>query len=265
MPKASFLGLSAAMLLLATLAWGDPVSAQQPSGGRLAAGSDLRVALIISNPVLVKREPDGKLSGISVDIANALGAKLGLTVRVVPYENIVRFNQSIGKDEWDIGFEPRDLSRIAQLAFSDPFIEVDNSYVARPGSGLITPEDVDRPGIRVGVAQGSPTEGYLSRTLKSAQIVRLTGGLVTAEQALSFDRVNVYADYTQIAYLVQAEVPGATVLLQPLNVVRMTIAIPKSNADALTTVNDFIANAKRDGTIANAIKGAGLRGVRVGR
>jgi polar amino acid transport system substrate-binding protein len=130
---------------------------------------------------------------------------------------------------------------------------------------LVTPEDVDHSGIRVGVAQDSPTYGYLSRTLRNAQIVRITGGPVFAEQALSFGRVEVYADYTQLAYLIQAQVPGSTVIAQPLNVVRMVIAIPKGNADALPSVNDFVASAKRDGTIANAIKAAGLRGVRVAR
>jgi polar amino acid transport system substrate-binding protein len=215
--------------------------------------------------VLASRTPDGQAGGLAVDVANALGAKLGLPVHLVLYENMARYNQSIGKDEWDVGFAPRDLSRVAQLAFSDPFLDVDNSYVARAGSMLVTPEDVDHSGIRVGVAQDSPTYGYLSRTLRNAQIVRITGGPVFAEQALSFGRVEVYADYTQLAYLIQAQVPGSTVIAQPLNVVRMVIAIPKGNADALPSVNDFVASAKRDGTIANAIKAAGLRGVRVAR
>jgi polar amino acid transport system substrate-binding protein len=225
----------------------------------------LRVALIISNPLFVSRAPDGQARGLAVDIANVFGAKLGLPVHTVLYENTVHYNQSIGKDEWDVGFAPRDLSRVAQLDFSDPFLDIDNSYVARPGSALMTPEDVDHPGIRVGVAQDSATYGYLSRTLRNAHIVRLTGGPVFAEQALSFGRVDVYADYTQVAYLIQAQVPGSIVLAQPLNVVHIVVAIPKSNADALPTVNDFIASAKREGTVANAIKSAGLRGVRVAR
>jgi polar amino acid transport system substrate-binding protein len=157
------------------------------------------------------------------------------------------------------------LSRAAQLAFSDPFMQVDDSYVARPGSALRTPDEVDRPGVKVAVIQGSATDGFLSHTLKHALIVRLLGGLVSAREALSFGRVDVYADYTHIAYRLQAEIPGATVLVAPFNVARMSIAIPKANAAALPIVNDFIHDAKRDGVIADAVKRADLRGVRPAR
>jgi polar amino acid transport system substrate-binding protein len=257
---------SGALLLLAALVCAGPTNAQDPAGARIAQNGELRVALVTSNPVLVTRNSEGQLAGVSVDLANALGAKLGLPVHLVPYENVVRYNQSIGKDEWDVSFTPRDLSRTAQLAFSDPFVEVDDSYVARPGSGLRTPDEVDRPGVKVAVIQGSATDGFLSHTLKHALIVRLVGGgLVSAREALSFGRTDVYADYTHIAYRLEAEIPGATVLVAPFNVARMSIAIPKANAAALPMVNAFIHDAKRDGVIADAVKRADLRGVRPAR
>lgn len=144
-------------------------------------------------------------------------------------------------------------------------MEVDDSYVARPGSILRTPDEVDRPGVKVAVIQGSATDSFLSRTLKNAVLVRLVGGLVSAREAISFGRADVYADYTHIAYRLEAEIPGATVLLAPFNVARMSIAIPKANAAALPIVNDFVHDARRDGVIANAIKRADLRGARPGR
>jgi polar amino acid transport system substrate-binding protein len=164
-----------------------------------------------------------------------------------------------------VGFAPRDLSRTGQLAFTDSFMEVDHSYLARPGSMLNTLDDVDQPRIRVAVAQGSATDGFLTRTLKNAHIVRFVGGLLSAREALSFGRADVYADYTSVIYLLQAEVLGSTVLVEPFDRVRMSIAIPKSNAAALPFLNDFIRDAKRDGLIAEAIKRAGLVGVRPGR
>jgi polar amino acid transport system substrate-binding protein len=265
MAKTSVPRFSGALLLLVTLVCTSLTNAQDQTGVSLAQNGELRVALITSNPMLVMRNSDGQLAGVSVDIANALGAKLGLPFHLVPYENVVRYNQSIGKDEWGVSFTPRDLSRAAQLAFSDPFMQVDDSYVARPGSVLRTPDEVDRPGVKVAVTQGSATDGFLSHTLKHALIVRLLGGLVSAREALSFGRTDVYADYTHIAYRLQAEIPGATVLVAPFNVARMSIAIPKANAAALPIVNDFIHDAKRDGVIADAVKRADLRGVRPAR
>ena len=253
------------LLVAAALGWATATNAEERASASVAPKGELRVAVITSMPVLVTRNLEGQLTGVTVDLANAFASTLGIPVRLVPYENIVHYNQSIGRDDWDVGFAPRDLSRTGQLAFSDPFMEVDNSYVARPGIMLSTPDEVDRLGIKVAVAQGSTIDGFLTRTLKKAQIVRLVGGFDAAREALSFGRVDAYADTTQIAYRLEAEVPGAQVLVAPLNVVQMSIAVPKKNSVALPIVNDFIANSKRGGVIAEAIKRADLRGARPGR
>ena len=255
---------SALLLVAAVLGCVTRTNAQERAGASVAPKGELRVAVITSMPALVTRSLEGQLTGVTVDLANAFATRLGLPVRMVPYENIVHYNQSIGRNEWDVGFAPRDLSRTGQLAFSDPFMEVDNSYVARSGITLSTPDEVDRPGIKVAVAQGSAIDGFLTRTLRKAQIVRLVGGFDAAREALLFGRIDAYADSTQIAYRLMAEVPGSNVLVAPLNVVQMSIAIPKNNSAALPTVNAFLHEAKRNGVITEAIKRADLRGARPG-
>jgi len=122
-------------------------------------------------------------------------------------------------------------------------------------------EDVDRPGIKVAVAQGSAPDGFLTRTLKNAEIVRVPGGLAPAREVLSAGRADVYGENVHLAHRIAAELPGATVLDGRFNVVQMSIAVPKNNAAALLIANDFIRDAKRDGLIAQAIARAGLRGV----
>src|SRR5882672_6630885 len=69
---------------------------------------ELRAALIASNPVLVTRGADGELGGVSVELARALAAKLNVPVRLIPYENPARYNESLGKDEWDVALAARD-------------------------------------------------------------------------------------------------------------------------------------------------------------
>lgn len=229
---------------------------------RLAPSGELRAALIVSNPVLVTRLTDGQLGGVSVDLARALGAKLGVTVRLIPYENPARYNQSLGKNEWDIGLAARDPSRAEHLAFSDVFMEVDNGYVARPGLPLNKAEDVDRAGIKVAVAQGSAPDNFLTRTLKNAEIVRVPGGLVPAREALVAGRADVYGENAHLAHRIAAELPGASVLEGRFNVVHMSIAVPKAKTDALDAINQFVREMKRNGHIAQAIERAGLRGVR---
>ena len=252
----------ATAVLLTVLAAGLGPGRALDDASLLAPKGKLRVALIVSNPALVTRDTNGEFSGVAIDLAKVLADDLGAVVQLVPYDNPTRYNLSLGKDEWDIAFAPRDLSRTSQLAFSNAFMEADNGYVARAGLSSSTAQDVDRAGIRVAVAQGSPLDGFLTRTLKNAEIVRVPAGLTGATEALSFGRADVYADNTTQAYRIAAEVPGATVLVGRFNAAQMTIAIPKSSIAALQMLNDFLAGAKRDGVIADAIKRANLRGVR---
>jgi polar amino acid transport system substrate-binding protein len=239
-----------------------PTHAQTEAASQLASKGELRAALIVSNPVLVTRGADGQLGGVSVELARALATKLNVPVRLIPYDNPARYNESFGKNEWDVGLAARDPSRAEHLAFSDIFMEVDNGYVGRPGLTLKAAEEVDRPGIKIAVAQGSAPDGFLTRTIKNAEIVRVPGGLVPAREALAAGRADVYGENVHLAHRIAADLPGATVLEGRFNVVQMSIAVPKDNAAALPAVNDFIREAKRDGLIAQAISRAGLRGVR---
>jgi polar amino acid transport system substrate-binding protein len=235
---------------------------QSDAAARLAPTGELRAALIASNPVLVTRTADGVLGGVSVELARAFAAKLGVPTRLIPYDNPARYNESLGKDAWDIGLAARDPSRGEHLAFSEVFMEVDNGYVARPGLSLKAADEVDRPGIRIAVAQGSAPDGFLTRNIKHAEIVRVPGGLAPARDALSSDRADVYGENVHLAHRIAADLPGAAVLSGRFNVVQMSIAVPKQNSAALATINEFVRDAKRDGLIGQLIAHAGLSGVR---
>ena len=263
-PNAFFRLFAAPMLVAILLVTGQAI-AQSNRAQLLTPKGELRAALIISDSVLVTRNPQGELGGILVDIANSLATSLNAPLHMVPYDNIVRYNQSIGKDEWDVALAPRDLSRVDRLAFSRTFLEVDNSYVARPGSSLNSADDVDHTGVRVAVAEHSPADGFLTRSLKRATIIRLSKGIDEAREALTFGRADVYAANGQLASRIAAELPGAVVLIGRFSSIQMSFAVPKRNAAALSTLNDFILKAKQDRVIADAIKRAGLRGVRPGR
>jgi polar amino acid transport system substrate-binding protein len=255
----------ATLAFVASLFAANQLHAQNDEARRLTPKGELRVALIVSNSVLVTRNPQGQLGGVLVDIANALAAKLGVPLHPVPYENVEHYNQSIGKDEWDVALTPRDLSRIERLGFSEPLLVVDYGYVTRASSSLMSADEVDRAGIKVAVLEHSPADGALTRTLKNATIVRLPPGIDEARQVLAFGRADVYADNTQITYLIAANVAGARTLVGHFSSVNMTFAVPKNNVAALASLNDFVHDAKHDGVIADAIKHAGLSGVRPAR
>src|SRR5947209_10741216 len=142
-----------------------------PTTTLLAPTGKLRVALIASNPVLVTRHTDGTLGGVSVAIARAFASRLGVPIELKPYDNPARYNESLATDDWDIGLAARDPTRADHLAFSETFMEVDNGYVARPDATPTNAEEVDRPGVKIAVAQGSAPHTVLRRLIKNAEIV----------------------------------------------------------------------------------------------
>ncbi len=239
--------------------------AQNDAASRIAVKGELRVAILSWNASLASRTAEGQLGGVSVDLANAFAAKLGVPVHLVPYDNLVHYERSFENDEWDLSIGPRDLFRNRTLAFSDVFMAVDNGYVARAGVSLRAASEVDRSGIRVAVAQGSPLAGYLSRNLTNAKIIRLPVGASSARDALANGRADVYADSTAEASRIAIGLPGAMLLIGNINTVQMSIAVLKKNAAVLPIVNEFLAKAKHEGLIAEAIKRANLRGVRPSR
>lgn len=249
----------ALVLLLETVG---SAPAQDGAAATLAPTGELRVAIQVWNPVLTTRSLDGKFSGVSVDLADAFAAKLGVPVKFVTYENQVHYNRGAATNEWDIGLTARDLSQSGTVAFSNTVMEVDNGYVARAGLSLTSVSDVDRSGIKVAVTEGSPLAGYLSRMLTNARLVRLPVGSSFARDALSSGRADVYADSAAQASRIAMALSGAVLLLGKINTVQMVIAVPKKNAAALNAVNEFVTEAKKDGSIADAIKRANLRGVR---
>jgi polar amino acid transport system substrate-binding protein len=216
--------------------------------------------------VLVQRDAaTGILRGVSVELAQALAERLGVPLELVPYANPAAYAESLrGTIPWDVGFAARDPARAEFLDFSPNYMEVDNVFLVPAGSHLHVVEDVDRPGVRVAVPQGSAPDLFLTRTLRSAQVVRVPGGLEPAVEAFASGLADAYGENAHLLHGVMAQLPvGARILEGRFNVVQMAIAVPKGRgATGLDWLAQFVAEASRDGTVARAIERAGLRGVR---
>ena len=59
--------------------------------------------------------------------------------------------------------------RGAGIAFTEPYVLIEGSYLVRQDSPLRANEEVDRAGLRVAVGKGSAYDLYLTRELKAAE------------------------------------------------------------------------------------------------
>ncbi len=224
----------------------------------------LRAGLILSNQVLVTKDSSsGELRGITIDLGKALAERLGVPFEPVGYANPAALVKSFGSDEWDIAFLAFDPARAEDVDFSPPYMEVDNTYLVTANSQVASVEAVDRSGITIAVPERSAPDLFLSRNLKSAQVLRLPGGSEAAIQALTSGRADAYAENAHMLSLYADRLPGARVLEGRYTIIQHAIATPKGKAAAAEYVKAFIEAAKVNGTIDEAIRTAGLRRTRV--
>src|SRR5665213_1905354 len=85
----------------------------------------------------------------------------------------------------DICFLAVEPARAETVAFTAPYVVIEGVFVVAEGSSMASPADVDQPGVRIGVNEGSAYDLFLSRTLAYAHLVRRSDGVAAfAEQQL---------------------------------------------------------------------------------
>ena len=133
----------------------------------------LRASINLGNPILANQDPaTGKPVGVSLDLAQGFARRLGVDLELVVFEAAGKSVEAVTRDQADIGFFAVDPLRGEGIAFTAPYVLIEGSYLVPGDSAIRSNEEVDRPGNRVTVGQGSAYDLYLSRELHQAQIVR---------------------------------------------------------------------------------------------
>lgn len=121
----------------------------------------------------------------------------------------------------------------------------------------------DQVGVTIAVPERSAPDLFLSRSLRSAKLLRVQGGADAAVEALRSGKADAYAENAHMLSLYADRLPGARVLEGRYTVIQHAVATPKGKMAASEYMKTFVEAAKADGTIAEAIRAAGLRRTRV--
>ena len=256
--------VSIALALLLVAGCASVPSVPAAARAELAPTGKLRVGLILSNQVLVTKDPStGELRGVTINLGKALAQRLGVPFEPVGYANPAALVKSFGTNQWDIAFLAFDPARAQEVDFSPPYMEVDNTYLVTANSKVTAVERADQAGVTIAVPERSAPDLFLSRSLKSAQVLRLPGGAEAAIEALRSGKADAYAENAHMLSLYADRLPGSRVLEGRYTVIQHAIATPKGKAAASEYMKAFAEAAKADGTVADAIRAAGLRRARV--
>ena len=228
----------------------------------LAPTGQFRVGMNGNNATLVIRNPDGTVSGLSADLGRFIAGRLGVPFEAVIYDSSTPFTASFRKSDWDIVLTGKNAVVAELLDFSADLYQIEYGYVAAPGHEFANPATVDRPGVRIAVPRNASADVFLSRTLKSAALVRVDGNLDVGMGLLREGKAEVYASSVDSTHLIAARMPGARVI-GAFNTVTFAVALQKGRPPvALTRLTQLVNEAKAAGIVHKALEKAGASDVR---
>jgi len=229
----------------------------------LAPTGKLRAGINYGNFLLVKKDPGGGApSGVAPDLARELGRRAGVAVEFVPYDQAGKLAEGVRAGAWDIAFLGNEPQRANEIAFSAAYLEIEATYLVPAGSPIRSAADVDRPGVRIAVADKAAYDLYLSRNLKHAELVRAEG--IDGSYALFVgQKLDVLAGLRPRLVTDVEKLPGSRILDGRFMAVQQSIGSPRGRDAAAKYLREFIEEVKASGFVGRAIETHGVRGVSV--
>lgn len=216
--------------------------------GTTASVNPLVVGMDLSYPPFETINAEGKPSGISVDLAMALGEFLHRPVRIenIPFTGLIPSLQ-IGKIDLILSSMTDTPERRKTIAFSDPYLSVGLAVLIRKNSGLAGMEDLDQPGRTLAVRQGTTAQVWAADHLRQAKVL-----VLDKESSAVLEVIQGKADgflYDQMSiWKHQREHPAETAaLLKPVQNESWAIGLRPGDTGLRDQVNAFLKSFRASG------------------
>ncbi|MFI0990821.1 transporter substrate-binding domain-containing protein [Streptomyces exfoliatus] len=219
----------------------------------LAPTGTLRASVNLGNPVLAQGTPEAP-TGVTVDLAREIGARLGLPVELLCFDAARKSFAAMADGRADLCFLAVDPAREAEVAFTAPYVVIEGVYVVPRGSAYTTVEDVDAPGVRIGVKKGSAYDLFLSRTLVHATVVRGDEGVDTFRA----EGLEVGAGIRQPLTAYAEAHPDVRLIQGRFMEIRQAVGTTVGRApETVTFLRDTVEELKANGFVADALRRSG--------
>jgi polar amino acid transport system substrate-binding protein len=228
----------------------------------IAPTGSLRVAVGVgpaASAFWATRDPaTGKPRGVTVELAKAAAAKLGVPLQLVEYPNSGEIAAAGSKDAWDISFMPADAERGEKFVDQGPaYVAYTSGYLVRAGSDIGSVADVDRTGMRVGCVEGTSTSRTVAKALKHASLTTFAKAEAAAE-LIGKGQLDALAMGMEALDDLSKKLPGTRVLPEVIQSTGVVVVVPKGHAATRDWADHFVEEAKADGTVRRALDGSGF-------
>jgi polar amino acid transport system substrate-binding protein len=228
----------------------------------LAPGGTLRAAINLGNPVLAQLDSDGLPKGVSVALAKALAEALGVPLEMLTFDAAGKVFAALESGAWNVAFLAIEPVREEQIAFSEPYVIIEGTYLVAAGSDYVSVSDLDRVGLKLAVGKGAAYDLFLSRTLQHAQLERAETSAAAVD--LFIERgLDAAAGVRQPLQTVAAADSGYRVLDDAFTSIRQAMAVPRQRESGAAYVRDFIERKKAEGFVHAALAANGQSDVAV--
>jgi polar amino acid transport system substrate-binding protein len=225
----------------------------------LAPAGVLRVGVNVGSPTSYIVNKQGRETGLTLDLARKMGAELGVPVEVIKYDRIAPVMAGIQVGRIDMTFTNATEDRAKEVNFSPPIMRVELGYLVAPSSRISDASQVDAPGVRLGVSDGSASHRMLQGRVKSARMVPATS-LSKGAEMLKAGEIDVYTTNKAILFEMSDQVPGSRVLPGGWATENLAIAYPKGREVGAAYLADFARRMRGSAELKDMRARAGVRG-----
>ena len=237
--------LAAVMLIMLLSACGGTPA----KDGRQAAEKPLVVAMELAYPPFETKDADGSPTGISVDFAKDFGTSIGREVQIVDtaWDGLIPSLQT-GKADMVVSSMTITADREKSVDFSDPYANSLLAILAGKNSGVAAIDDLNKPGKKVAVKNGSTGHIYAMNNLKNAELIVLADESACVTEVAQgkadgflYDQLTVYRNW-------QKNQDTTTPVFVPYqDVEKWGVAVKQGNTELLNQLNAFIKQYTADG------------------
>ena len=226
----------------------------------------LRVGINLGNPVLANVDPvTQEPQGVTIDIAQEIGKRLGVPVKLIPFKSAGNTVEAIKTGEIDLVFVAIDPVRGADISYTPAYIQIEGAYMVKANSPIKTNEQVDLTGNEIVVGKGSAYDLYLTREIKQATLLRAASSQAVIDDFMS-GKGNVAAGVKQQLESDAKRYSDLRMLPGRFMVINQAIGIPKARPQyqqTTTYLSEVITQLKQSGFVAQAMQRHNIEGARV--
>lgn len=224
------------------------VSALHVTGSAAENKGTLIVGMELAYPPFEMTDTKGQPAGVSVDLARALGAALGMRVRIenMAFDGLIP-SLKTGKIDLIISSMTATAERSQSIDFSDPYLQTGLCLLVQKKSSVQGISDLDRAGMTVAVKKGTTGHTYAFRRLKHARVLVLdkeAAAVLEVVQgkadAFIYDQMSTYSNWQRNPQTTRA-------ILKPFLLESWAIGIRKGNDRLKGRINTFLKEYRAAG------------------